>query len=73
MCIGEQFAWSEAATMLAELGRTWRVRVHDAPLTPGRSSMTLRPKGPVRATTAAANGGVSTLRLAIRPQLRQCF
>ena len=28
MCIGEQFAWSEAATMLAELGRTWRVRVH---------------------------------------------
>ena len=21
MCIGEQFAWSEAATMLAELGR----------------------------------------------------
>ncbi len=50
MCIGEQFAWSEAATMLAELGRTWRVRVHDAPLTAGRSSMTLRPKGPVRAT-----------------------
>ena len=27
MCIGEQFAWSEAATMLAELGRTWRLRV----------------------------------------------
>ena len=26
MCIGEQFAWSEAATMLAELGRNWRVR-----------------------------------------------
>ena len=24
MCIGEQFAWSEAATMLAELGRSWR-------------------------------------------------
>jgi cytochrome P450 len=51
MCIGEQFAWSEAATMLAELGRAWRIRVHDAPLDPGRSSMTLRPNGPVQATT----------------------
>ena len=54
MCIGEQFAWSEAATMLAELGRTWRLRVHDAPLTAGRSSMTLRPNGPVQATTSIA-------------------
>ena len=35
MCIGEQFAWSEAATMLAEMGQTWRLRVHDAPLTAG--------------------------------------
>jgi cytochrome P450 len=51
MCIGEQFAWAEAATILAELGRRWRLRVHDTPLTPGRSSMTLRPIGPVRATT----------------------
>jgi cytochrome P450 len=49
MCIGEQFAWSEAATMLAELGRTWRIRVSDAPLVAGRSSITLRPHGPVRA------------------------
>ena len=52
MCIGEQFAWSEAATMLAELGRTWRLQVHDAPLAAGRSSMTLRPNGPVQATTS---------------------
>jgi cytochrome P450 len=52
MCIGEQFAWSEAATMLAELGRTWRLHVPDAPLTAGRSSMTLRPNGPVQATTS---------------------
>ena len=51
MCIGEQFAWSEAAVVLAELGRTWRIRVENAPLTPGRSSMTLRPNGPVGATT----------------------
>lgn len=51
MCIGEQFAWSEATTMLAELGRVWRVRVKHTPLTPGPSSMTLRPNGPVRATT----------------------
>jgi cytochrome P450 len=52
MCIGDQFAWSEAATMLAELGRTWRLRIHDAPLAAGRSSMTLRPNGPVQATTS---------------------
>ena len=52
MCIGEQFAWSEAATMLAELGRTWRLHVHNAPLAAGRSSMTLRPNGLVRATTS---------------------
>ena len=52
MCIGEQFAWSEATTMLAELGRTWRIHVHDAPLAAGRSSMTLRPNGPVQATTS---------------------
>jgi cytochrome P450 len=52
MCIGEQFAWSEAATMLAELSRTWRLQVHNAPLAAGRSSMTLRPNGPVRATTS---------------------
>ena len=38
--------------MLAELGRRWRIRVHDAPLAAGRSSMTLRPNGPVRATTS---------------------
>jgi cytochrome P450 len=52
MCIGEQFAWSEAATMLAELGRIWRIRVPDSPLNAGRSTMTLRPNGPVRATTS---------------------
>lgn len=51
MCIGEQFAWSEAATMLAELGKSWRIRVSDAPR-PGSSSMTLRPEGSVRATTS---------------------
>ena len=50
MCIGEQFAWTEAATMLAELGRTWRIHIHQ-PVTVGRSSMTLRPGGAVRATT----------------------
>jgi cytochrome P450 len=52
MCIGEQFAWSEAATVLAELGRTWRIHVHDTPLVAGRSSMTLRPNGLVQATTS---------------------
>jgi cytochrome P450 len=51
MCLGEQFAWSEATTILAELGRCWRLHVQDAPLATGRSSMTLRPNGPVQATT----------------------
>jgi cytochrome P450 len=50
MCIGEQFAWTEAAIMLAEIGRTWRIQLHDSPR-PGPSSMTLRPSGAVRATT----------------------
>ena len=59
MCIGEQFAWSEATTILAELGRSWRLRVHDAPLTAGRSSMTLRPNGPVQATTSLRRHGIS--------------
>lgn len=52
-CIGEQFAWAEAATLLAVLGRSWRLRLADAPLTVGPASMTLRPAGRVRAVTAA--------------------
>jgi cytochrome P450 len=51
MCIGEQFAWSEAATMLAEIGRIWRIHLTGAPPRPGPSSMTLRPKGSVKAIT----------------------
>ena len=56
MCIGEQFAWSEAVTMLAVLGRSWHLHVHDAPLSAGPSSMTLRPDGAVR-VTALQRGG----------------
>ena len=52
MCIGEQFASLEATTVLAELGRAWRLHIHDTPLVAGRSSMTLRPSGLVHATTA---------------------
>ena len=51
MCIGEQFARVEAVTMLAELGRNWRVHIGEPP-SPGPSSMTLRPKGPVSATVS---------------------
>jgi cytochrome P450 len=50
MCIGEQFAWAEAAIMLAELGRPWRIHLSTTPLLPGPSSMTLRPRDPVKAT-----------------------
>jgi cytochrome P450 len=56
MCIGEQFAWSEAATVLAEIGQSWRIHLTAAPLEPGPSSMTLRPKDPVKATTSRRNG-----------------
>jgi hypothetical protein len=49
--VGEQFAGAEAARMLAELGRTWRIHLTGAPLQPGPSSMTLRPKDRVKATT----------------------
>ncbi|HET6759611.1 MAG TPA: cytochrome P450 [Propionibacteriaceae bacterium] len=52
MCIGEQFAWAEAAIVLAELGRNWRIHISPTPLSPGPSSMTLRPKDPVKATTS---------------------
>jgi cytochrome P450 len=51
MCIGEQFAWSEAVTVLAELGWAWRIQLTSGPLKPGPSSMTLRPKNPVKAMT----------------------
>jgi cytochrome P450 len=51
MCIGEQFAWSEAVTVLAELGRAWHIHLTSGPLKPGPSSMTLRPKNPVKAMT----------------------
>jgi cytochrome P450 len=52
MCIGDQFAWAEAATVLAELGRTWRIHLTGTPLKPGPSSMTLRPRSPVTASTS---------------------
>jgi cytochrome P450 len=52
MCIGEQFAWAEATIVLAELGRSWRIHISPTPLSPGPSSMTLRPKDPVKATTS---------------------
>ncbi|HEU4909172.1 MAG TPA: cytochrome P450 [Propionibacteriaceae bacterium] len=52
MCIGEQFAWAEAAIVLAELGRTWRIHISPTPLSLGPASMTLRPKDPVKATTS---------------------
>jgi cytochrome P450 len=61
MCIGEQFAWAEAATVLAEVGRTWRIHVSATPLSPGPSSMTLRPKDPVKATTSRRDVAIDRL------------
>lgn len=53
MCIGEQFAWVETVAVLAELGRSWRLHLPGMRPIPGPSSMTLRPRGPVRAVSVA--------------------
>ena len=49
-CIGEPFAWLEAALVLATLAQTWRLERRgpaDLPLEP---TITLRPRGPVMMT-----------------------
>jgi cytochrome P450 len=54
-CIGEQFAWAEAVTVLAVIASRWTIRT-PSDLTPGAQyRVTLRPSGPVPLTVAARN------------------
>jgi cytochrome P450 len=55
MCIGEQFTWAEAATVLAELGPHLAHPADQCTARPGPSSMRLRPKDPVKAITLRRN------------------
>src|SRR5664279_1195323 len=54
-CIGEQFAWAEAVTVLAVIASRWTIRT-PPDLAPGAQyRVTLRPSGPVPLTVAARN------------------
>jgi len=54
-CIGEQFAWAEAVTVLAVIASSWTIRT-PTDLAPGvQYRVTLRPNGPVLLTVAARN------------------
>jgi cytochrome P450 len=55
-CIGEQFAWAEAVTVLTTLARTWTFRTDDGPEPLLRYGITLRPAVPVPVTAHARAG-----------------
>jgi cytochrome P450 len=48
VCIGEQFAWTEGALVLATLARRWRLRAISAAAPGMQPSITLRPRGGMR-------------------------
>lgn len=49
LCIGEQFAWSEALLVIATIAQRWTLRLGGGPVQP-RAMLTLRPCGPVTVT-----------------------
>ena len=49
ICIGEQFAWTEAILVLAVLARRWAPRLAEPERIAARGAITLRPVGGVRA------------------------
>jgi cytochrome P450 len=53
VCAGESFAWTELVTVLAAVGARWRVTLAGPMPVPGRPTVTLRPRGPVRAVVSA--------------------
>jgi cytochrome P450 len=53
ICIGEQFAWTEAILVLAVLARGWAPRVVAPEAVVPRGAITLRPVGGVRASLVA--------------------
>jgi cytochrome P450 len=54
ICIGEHFAWVESISMLAEIGRAWKVQIEAPPLRPGRPSVTLRPQSAAQSSAQSA-------------------
>ena len=53
LCIGEQFAWTEAVVLLATLARKWHVDVLVDEDIPMQSAITLRPAVPMPAVVSA--------------------
>jgi cytochrome P450 len=57
VCVGEQFAWAEATTVLTTLARDWRFAVDPGHPTTPRTAVTLRPRHGLPVTLVRA--GVS--------------
>ena len=57
ICIGEQFAWTEATLVLATLASRWEVALVPGVEPRPRGAVTLRPMGGVRAVLAARQPG----------------
>lgn len=49
-CIGDQFAWMEAALVLAETGRKWRLELAETQPVVIQPQITLRPRGGLKMT-----------------------
>ncbi len=65
-CIGEQFAWTEAITVLAVLAPRWSARTVPSHVVAAEYRVTMRPRGgmpmeltPIRKVTRAADGPAS--------------
>ena len=54
-CIGEQFAWAEAVTVLAVIASRWTIRTPPDLAPAAQYRVTLRPSGPVSLTITARN------------------
>jgi cytochrome P450 len=57
ICVGETFAWVEAALVLATLARRWRPRLVESQEVVPRPSITLRPRNGIRMILEAARPG----------------
>ena len=63
VCIGEQFAWTEGALVLATLARRWRLRALPGERPALQPSITLRPRGGLRMRVERRRGasGVASM------------
>jgi cytochrome P450 len=48
VCVGEEFAWTEATLVLATLARSWRLDLVAGQRILLEPRITLRPRGPIR-------------------------